>query len=52
MTDETYHVASEDLRKWESRESKSHDGKTPKESDVSAMKVISLSHPILVSTGN
>jgi hypothetical protein len=45
MTEETYHATSEDLRKWESRESKSHGGKTPKESDVSAMKVISLSLP-------
>ena len=41
MTDKTFHVNSEDLRGQEARESKFHGGKTPKDSDVSAMKVCS-----------
>jgi hypothetical protein len=52
MSEETFHVTSEDLRKIESRESKSHGGKTPRDSDVSALKVtlstislLATSHP-------
>ncbi|EXJ83164.1 hypothetical protein A1O1_06783 [Capronia coronata CBS 617.96] len=40
MSDQTFHTTSEDLRKQEARESKFHDGKTPKDSDTSAMKSI------------
>ncbi len=39
MSDQTFHITSEDVRSAESKESKFHDGKTPKDSDVSAMKV-------------
>jgi hypothetical protein len=39
MTDETFHVTGEDLRKAEAKESKFHGGQIPKDSDVSAMKV-------------
>jgi len=39
MSEATYHVTSEDVRKLEAQESKFHDGKTPKDSDVSALKV-------------
>lgn len=52
MSDKTFHVTSEDVRKLEAQESKYHDGKTPKDSDVSALKVRlhcnpkpTLSHP-------
>ncbi|EHY53450.1 hypothetical protein HRR83_003655 [Exophiala dermatitidis] len=38
MSEQTFHTTSEDLRKQEARESKFHDGKTPKDSDTSAMK--------------
>ncbi|KIW13934.1 hypothetical protein PV08_06715 [Exophiala spinifera] len=38
MSEETFHITSEDLRKKESRLSKAHNGVTPKESDVSALK--------------
>ncbi|KAK5070413.1 hypothetical protein LTS08_007793 [Lithohypha guttulata] len=38
MSDKTYHVTSEDLRKAEAQEAKFHGGQTPKDSDVSAMK--------------
>jgi len=40
MSDNTFHVTGEDVRKMESKESKFHDGKTPKDSDTSAMKQI------------
>ena len=39
MSDQTFHVTSEDLRKAEAHESKYHGGQIPKDSDVSAMKV-------------
>lgn len=39
MSDQTFHVTSEDVRKMEAKEAKFHDGKTPKDSDTSAMKV-------------
>lgn len=39
MSESTFHVTSEDVRKMEAKESKFHDGKTPKDSDASAMKV-------------
>lgn len=39
MSDKTFHVTSEDVRKLEAQESKYHGGKTPKDSDVSALKV-------------
>ncbi|KEF57484.1 uncharacterized protein A1O9_05401 [Exophiala aquamarina CBS 119918] len=38
MSEQTYHVTSEDVRKLEAQESKYHDGKTPQDSDVSALK--------------
>ncbi|KAJ9618138.1 hypothetical protein H2204_013185 [Knufia peltigerae] len=40
MSESTFHVTSEDVRKMEAKESKFHDGKTPKDSDASAMKQI------------
>ncbi|KAI1613270.1 hypothetical protein EDD37DRAFT_340266 [Exophiala viscosa] len=40
MSDNTFHVTGEDVRKMESKESKFHDGKTPADSDTSAMKQI------------
>lgn len=40
MSDKTFHVTSEDLRKQEAQEAKYHGGQIPKDSDVSAMKVI------------
>jgi cytoskeletal protein RodZ len=40
MSDQTFHVTGEDVRKIESKESKFHDGKTPKDSDTSALKQI------------
>lgn len=39
MSENTYHITGEDVRKMESRESKSHGGNVPKDSDVSAIKV-------------
>ena len=39
MSDKTFGVTSEEVRTLESQESKYHDGKTPKDSDVSALKV-------------
>jgi len=44
MTDATYHVTSEDLRKMESRESRKHHGKTPADSDPSLLKSIANQH--------
>ncbi|KAJ9501615.1 hypothetical protein LTR99_003904 [Exophiala xenobiotica] len=38
MSESTFHVTGEDVRKMESKESKFHDGKTPKDSDASALK--------------
>jgi hypothetical protein len=43
MSETTYNVTSEDVRKLESKESKFHGGKTPKDSDVSAIKASSPS---------
>ncbi|KAL3445359.1 hypothetical protein BJX65DRAFT_281646 [Aspergillus insuetus] len=40
MSDSTFHTTSQDLRKPESRVSHAHDGKTPKDSNISAMKSI------------
>lgn len=39
MSDAPFGITSEDVRKAESQEAAYHDGKTPKDSDVSAMKV-------------
>ena len=39
MSDQTFHVTGEDVRKMESNESKFHGGEVPKDSDTSAMKV-------------
>lgn len=39
MSENTFHITSEDVRNAESKEAKFNDGKTPKDSDVSAMKV-------------
>lgn len=39
MSERTFHMTSEDVRKMESKESKFHGGNVPKDSDVSAMKV-------------
>lgn len=41
MADKTFHVTREELAKAEAKEAKYNDGKTPKDSDVSAMKVCS-----------
>ncbi|ETI20530.1 hypothetical protein G647_08567 [Cladophialophora carrionii CBS 160.54] len=38
MSDQTYHVTGEDVRKIESKESKFHGGQVPKDSDTSALK--------------
>ncbi|EXJ69411.1 uncharacterized protein A1O5_07447 [Cladophialophora psammophila CBS 110553] len=38
MSEQTFHITGEDVRKMESKESKFHGGKTPKDSDISAMK--------------
>ncbi|OAL30616.1 hypothetical protein AYO20_08703 [Fonsecaea nubica] len=38
MSDKTFHLTGEDVRKMESKESKFHGGQTPKDSDTSAMK--------------
>lgn len=40
MSDQTFHVTSEDLRKAEAHEAKYHGGQIPKDSDVSAMKQV------------
>lgn len=45
MSDKTFHITSEDVRNVEAKESKFHDGKTPKDSDTSAMKVRELTPP-------
>jgi len=38
MSEQTFHTTSEDVRKLEAKQSKFNDGKTPKDSDVSALK--------------
>ncbi|OCT48441.1 hypothetical protein CLCR_11298 [Cladophialophora carrionii] len=38
MSDQTYHVTGEDVRKIESKESKFHGGQVPKDSDTAALK--------------
>ncbi|EXJ54378.1 hypothetical protein A1O7_09717 [Cladophialophora yegresii CBS 114405] len=38
MSEQTFHVTGEDVRKMESKESKFHGGEVPKDSDTSAMK--------------
>lgn len=43
MSEQTFHVTREELAKAEAQEAKYHDGKTPKDSDVSAMKVCLMS---------
>lgn len=40
MSEQTFHTTTQDIRKPESHVSQAHDGKTPKNSNVSAMKVI------------
>jgi len=40
MSEQTFHVTGEDVRKMESKESKFHGGEIPKDSDTSAMKQI------------
>ena len=53
MSDKTFHVTGEDVRKMESQESKFHGGDIPKDSDTSAMKVrIPLSSPLRHTTNN
>lgn len=42
MTEKTFHLTSEDIRKMESREAKQHGGNVPKDSDASILKVFSL----------
>jgi hypothetical protein len=49
MSESTFHVTGEDVRKMESKESKFHDGKTPKDSDASALKVYFAPHTSLPS---
>ncbi|EXJ77207.1 hypothetical protein A1O3_10365 [Capronia epimyces CBS 606.96] len=44
MSEQTFHTTSEDVRKLEAKESKFHDGKTPKDSDTSALKQILSEH--------
>ena len=39
MSESTFHTTRQDIRKPESKVSRSHDGKTPADSDVSKMKV-------------
>lgn len=39
MSDKTFHVTGEDIRKLESEEAKVHGGNVPKDSNVSALKV-------------
>lgn len=39
MSENTFNVTSEDVRNLEAKQSKFNDGKTPKDSDVSALKV-------------
>jgi hypothetical protein len=46
MTDQTFHVTREELRKLESEESRKYGGKIPPESDVSILKVYEIS-PLL-----
>lgn len=41
MSDNTFHVTSEDVRKIESEEAKFHGGQIPKDSDTAALKVSS-----------
>lgn len=43
MSEATYHTTRDDLRKAESRASNQHGGANPADSDVSALKVRSLS---------
>ena len=50
MSDKTFHLTSEDVRKIESQESKFHGGQTPKDSDTAALKVSPSLHPIQIST--
>jgi len=38
MSDKTFHLTSEDVRKIESQESKFHGGEVPKDSDTAALK--------------
>ncbi|KIX05439.1 uncharacterized protein Z518_06311 [Rhinocladiella mackenziei CBS 650.93] len=38
MSEKTFHITGEEVRTMESKDSKFHDGKTPKDSDISAMK--------------
>jgi len=38
MTDKTFHLTNEDVRKIESQESKFHGGQIPKDSDTAALK--------------
>ncbi|CAK45632.1 hypothetical protein AAWM_05678 [Aspergillus awamori] len=40
MSEQTFHTTTQDIRKPESHVSQAHDGKTPKNSNVSAMKSI------------
>lgn len=40
MSENPFNITSEDIRKAESKEAKYHGGEIPKDSDVSAMKVI------------
>jgi len=40
MTEKTFHLTSEDIRKMESREAKQHGGNVPKDSDASILKSI------------
>lgn len=39
MTDKTFYLTREDLRKSESRSSQLHDGRTPGDANVSTLKV-------------
>lgn len=43
MSDKTFHVTNEDVRKIESQEAKFHGGQIPKDSDTAALKVGSTS---------
>jgi hypothetical protein len=61
MSDQTFHVTSEDVRKIESKESKFHGGEVPKDSDTAALKVsldtrhrvaLSISLPLVVTGPN
>ncbi len=45
MSEKTFNVTSEDVRKMEAQEAKFHGGDIPKDSDTAAMKVrIAVSH--------